>query len=152
METMMLYFKFLRPITLVRAPMFLVTLFFLWWSTNTWLIYCRYNVKHFPINQYYMLGLLICKYDPFRQEVSVESLILKWPLRPWASGFDMYWLDSNRVDCLCICISLQYLFFICISWPSQFFLFWCEILRHLFFCVNKWHNYLTLFVFRNIIT
>ena len=32
---------------------------------------------------YSMMGLLICDYAPFWQEVSVESsLILKWPLRP----------------------------------------------------------------------
>ena len=28
-----------------------------------------------------LMGLLICKYEPFWQEVSVESLILRWPLR-----------------------------------------------------------------------
>ena len=29
-----------------------------------------------------MMGLLICKYEPLWQEVSVKSLILRWPLRP----------------------------------------------------------------------
>ena len=29
-----------------------------------------------------MMGLLICKYESFWQDVSVESLILWWPLRP----------------------------------------------------------------------
>ena len=29
-----------------------------------------------------MMGLLICKYDPFWQEINVESLILRWLLRP----------------------------------------------------------------------
>ena len=29
-----------------------------------------------------MMGLLIYKYEPFWQEVSVKSLILRWPLRP----------------------------------------------------------------------
>ena len=31
---------------------------------------------------FYYDVLLICKYEPFRQEVSVESLILRWPLNP----------------------------------------------------------------------
>ena len=31
---------------------------------------------------YSMIGLLICKYESFLQEVSVESLILRWPLSP----------------------------------------------------------------------
>ena len=33
---------------------------------------------------YYMMGLLICKYEPFWQEVSVKSSdsLLRWPLRP----------------------------------------------------------------------
>ena len=31
---------------------------------------------------YSMIGLLICKYEPFWQEISVESLILRWLLRP----------------------------------------------------------------------
>ena len=30
---------------------------------------------------YSMMGLLICKFEPFWQKVCVESLILKWPLR-----------------------------------------------------------------------
>ena len=29
-----------------------------------------------------LMGLLICKYKPFWQEVSVKSMILRWPLRP----------------------------------------------------------------------
>ena len=31
---------------------------------------------------YSMMWQLICKYEPFIQEVSVEYLILRWPLRP----------------------------------------------------------------------
>ena len=31
---------------------------------------------------YSMMGLLIYKYEPLLQEVSVKSLILRWPLRP----------------------------------------------------------------------
>ena len=31
---------------------------------------------------YSIMGLLICKYQPFWQEVGVESLILRWLLRP----------------------------------------------------------------------
>ena len=30
---------------------------------------------------YSMIGLLICKYEPFWHEVSVEFLIFRWPLR-----------------------------------------------------------------------
>ena len=30
--------------------------------------------------------------------------------------FNMYWLESNRVDCLCICISSHYLLFVSITW------------------------------------
>ena len=31
---------------------------------------------------YYMMGVLICKYESFWQEISVYSLLLRWPLRP----------------------------------------------------------------------
>ena len=31
---------------------------------------------------YYMMGLLICEYENFWPEVSIESLTLRWPLRP----------------------------------------------------------------------
>ena len=41
---------------------------------TAFLSHCSFN--------YTMMGLLICKYEPFWQEVSVESLILRWPLRP----------------------------------------------------------------------
>ena len=37
-----------------------------------------------------VIGLLICKYKPFLQEVSVEFFILRWPLRPIASCFHMF--------------------------------------------------------------
>ena len=30
----------------------------------------------------FMIGMLISRYDPFSQEISVESLIVRWPLRP----------------------------------------------------------------------
>ena len=32
------------------------------------------------VDFYSMMGLLICKCEPFQQEVSVESLISDWPL------------------------------------------------------------------------
>ena len=35
----------------------------------------------FPFH-HWMMGLLIYKYEPLWQEVSVKSLIFKWPLRP----------------------------------------------------------------------
>ena len=45
-----------------------------------------YNAAFFPmpllIFIYSMMGQRICKYELLRQEVSVESLILRWPLRP----------------------------------------------------------------------
>ena len=59
----------------------------------------------------------------------------------------MYWLGANWVDCLCICISSHYLLFVSIIWPSQFFYFLFELLRHLFYWFNKWHNHLTNVVF-----
>ena len=36
---------------------------------------------------------------------------------------DMYWLGSNWVDCLCICISSHYLLLVSIILPSQYFYF-----------------------------
>ena len=35
-----------------------------------------------PVFIYSMMEQLIFKYEPFWQEISVESLILRWPLRP----------------------------------------------------------------------
>ena len=48
----------------------------------------------------FMMGLLIYKFEPFWQEVSVESLILRWPLRPVGllfyqnavSSFEAIWI------------------------------------------------------------
>lgn len=51
-----------------------------------------------------------------------------------------------RVDCFRVCISSQYLLFVFISWPSQYFIL-IELLRHLFYWFNKWQNHLTSFVF-----
>ena len=39
---------------------------------------------------YSMIGLLIYKYEPFRQEVSVMSLIFRWLLRPVGLLFSFY--------------------------------------------------------------
>ena len=39
---------------------------------------------------YSMMGLLIYKYEPFWQEVSVKYLILRWPLRPVGLLFMMH--------------------------------------------------------------
>ena len=72
----------------------------------TWLKYCRYGVKRYPINQSStlsiyitmiaviisecnaaflciksMMGQLICKCEPFWQEVSVETLVLRWLIK-----------------------------------------------------------------------
>ena len=43
-----------------------------------------------------MMRLLIYKYEPFWQEVSVKSLILRWPLRPMG----LLSLDSNAFSLL----------------------------------------------------
>ena len=51
-----------------------------------------------------------------------------------------------RVECCRVCISSQYLLFVFISWPSQYFIL-IELLRHLFYWFNKWQNHLTSFVF-----
>ena len=48
-----------------------------------------------------MMGLLIYKYEPFWQEVSVKSLILRWPLRPVGLLFNnllVYWLKKLYVN------------------------------------------------------
>ena len=63
-----------------------------------WSIFYSINIKHIDcycvkglswcfaipslIFIYSMMGLLIYKYEPLWQEVSVKSLIIKWPLRP----------------------------------------------------------------------
>ena len=44
-------------------------------------LWCRFPIP-LLIFIYSMIGLLICKYEPFWREVSVKSLILRWPLRP----------------------------------------------------------------------
>ena len=44
---------------------------------------------------YSMTGLLICKYEHFWQEVSLESLILRWPLRPMGLLFSVRVEDSS---------------------------------------------------------
>ena len=44
-------------------------------------LYCSFPLA-LLIFIYSMMGLLIWKYEPFWQKVSVESLILRWPLSP----------------------------------------------------------------------
>ena len=41
---------------------------------------------------YSMMGLLIYKYEPLRQEVSVKSVILRWPLGPVGLLFYIFFL------------------------------------------------------------
>ena len=47
-----------------------------------------------------MMCLLICKYGPLWQEVSVEFLILRWPLRPMSACFsrNIYAYDMILYD------------------------------------------------------
>ena len=70
---------------------------FLLYKVNIYYLY-SINIQHidcycvkglwccFPLQWlifiYSMMGLLIYKYEPFWQEFSVKSLILRWPLRP----------------------------------------------------------------------
>ena len=44
-------------------------------------LYCSFPLPSL-IFIYSMIGLLICKYEPLWQDVNVQSLILRWPLRP----------------------------------------------------------------------
>ena len=44
-------------------------------------LWCCFPLPSF-IFIYFMMGLLIYKYEPLWQEVSVKSVILRWPLRP----------------------------------------------------------------------
>ena len=44
-------------------------------------LYCSFPLP-LLIFIYSMMELLICKYEPFWQEVNVQYLILRWPLRP----------------------------------------------------------------------
>ena len=44
-------------------------------------LWCCFPIPSLIFN-YSMMGLLIYKYEPLWQEVSVKSLILRWPLRP----------------------------------------------------------------------
>ena len=65
------------------------------------------------------MGLLIYKYEPFWQEVSVKSLILRWPLRPvglllefvdrkdfrfWVKSF-LWVLIHSFITCLYVLLS-----------------------------------------------
>ena len=45
-------------------------------------LWCCYAIVDLLI--YFMMGLLMCRYGPFWQKVSVDSRILRWPLRPVA--------------------------------------------------------------------
>ena len=56
-------------------------------------LYCSFPLA-LLIFIYSMIGLLICKYEPFWQDVSVESLILKWPVR--SMGFLFYSRTNPR--------------------------------------------------------
>ena len=68
---------------------------------------------------YSMMELLICKYEPFWEEVSVEFLILRWPLRP----VDLLFQSSSEIPNAYIslfmsfvCTEVQKRLFILISW------------------------------------
>ena len=45
-----------------------------------------------------MMGLLICKYEPYWQKVSVDFLRLKWPLRPVCLLLEKFsWYKAGKV-------------------------------------------------------
>ena len=72
---------------------------------------------------YSMMGQLISKYEPFWQEVSIESLILRWPLRPLGLLFKRKMLYS--IDLMCKCLSIcKGIFRIVSNWK-----FCCLILK-----------------------
>ena len=59
----------------------------------------------------------------------------------------MYWLGSNWVD-VCAFAYLVIIYCLCLLFdPANIFIFWFELLRHLFYWFNKWHNHLTNVVF-----
>ena len=43
----------------------------------------------------FYMGLHICKYEPYWQEVSVDYLILRWPFRP--VGLLFYYLSCDKI-------------------------------------------------------
>ena len=45
-------------------------------------LWCCFPIELFFYIYYYIDAVLICKYAPFWQEVSVKSVIVMWPLRP----------------------------------------------------------------------
>ena len=49
-----------------------------------------------PLVIYSMMWLLICEYEPFWQEVSVKSLIFRWPLRPVGLLFNILFSTVDR--------------------------------------------------------
>ena len=56
-----------------------------------------------------MTGLSLCKYEPFWQEVGVESLIIRWPLRPVGLALEkLSWFKAGKMyedsEYLCVII------------------------------------------------